>query len=319
MARTSREKITSLAPEGERAGVRGKHSSGAPRKPNAIQALLESRGLAARKIFGQNFMADSNFAAAIARDARLDERTLAIEAGPGTGLLTRAMFDSHPHARVLAIEIDRGLAALLRETFAAEIAARRLTLLEGDALDGKRRINAGLCAEADRISRDENRPRKIVCANLPYNIATPLIANLAVDEQNLNVSEVFATIQLELAERLLASPGSASYGALSVFIALRAKGKIIRRAGPEIFWPRPKVDSAVIALEFKPFESALPRGEAGAFQEFLKSVFSQRRKTLRALLKPRALPLVEGISTDARAEELAPAQLLALFRTLEFE
>src|SRR5947208_12154122 len=108
---------------------------------NSIQLLLESRGLSPRKIFGQNFMADANFAAAIARDAKLDEHTLAIEAGPGTGLLTRAMLDSHPAARVLAIEIDRGLAELLRETFADEIGARRLTLIEGDALDGKHRIS----------------------------------------------------------------------------------------------------------------------------------------------------------------------------------
>ena len=82
----------------------------ADRPRNSIQSLLESRGLSPRKMFGQNFMTDANFAAAIARDAKLDEQTLAIEAGPGTGLLTRAMLDSHAHARVLAIEIDRGLA-----------------------------------------------------------------------------------------------------------------------------------------------------------------------------------------------------------------
>src|ERR1700742_2298158 len=97
-------------------------------KPNSVQTLLESRGLSPRKMFGQNFMADANFAAAVARDAALDEQTLTLEVGPGTGLLTRAMLDSHPRARVLAVEIDRGLAALLRETFADEIVARRFTL-----------------------------------------------------------------------------------------------------------------------------------------------------------------------------------------------
>lgn len=291
---------------------------------NAIQLLLESRGLSPRKIFGQNFMADSNFAAAIARDAKLDEQTLAIEAGPGTGLLTRALLDSHPRARVLAIEIDRGLAALLRETFAADIASGRFTLLEGDALESKRRISNALCAEAQAISARESRPRKILCANLPYNIATPFLANLAADEQNLGVQSALATIQLELAERMTATPASDSYGALSAFLALRSTGRIARRAGPEIFWPRPNVESAVLEMHFNPWTqfsketgvAALSKAECPGFQEFLKKVFSQRRKTLRALLKPIPVPDVMQVPPDARAEALTPAQLLAVFRAL---
>lgn len=291
------------------------------RKPNAIQALLESRGLSPLKIFGQNFMVDSNFAAAIARDAQLDEHTLAIEAGPGTGLLTRAMLDSHPRARVLAVEIDRGLAALLRETFADDIAIGRLTLIEGDALDSKHRISEALCVSAQEILKNENRPRKIVCANLPYNIATPFLANLAADEQHLGVERALATIQLELAERMLARPGVKNYGALSAFLALRSTARISRKAGGEIFWPRPRVESAVIDLHFKPFNQggsadSLTREETPHFQEFLKTVFSQRRKTMRALLKPRSVPDVAGVSPDSRAEALVPQELLSVFRQL---
>ena len=294
----------------------------ADRPRNSIQSLLESRGLSPRKMFGQNFMADANFAAAIARDAKLDEKTLAIEAGPGTGLLTRAMLDSHPLARVLAIEIDRGLAALLRETFAADIDSKRLTLLEGDALDGKHRISPALCDEARRIVRDEARPRVTICANLPYNIATPFLANAAVDEQGLGVSSALATIQLELAERLLARPERANYGALSALLGLRAIGRIARRAGAEIFWPRPNVESAVIELNFKPWASgpqrdSLQRGEAQPFQEFIKKVFSQRRKTLRALLKPVPVPHVPGVTPESRAEALSPEVLLEVFRALK--
>lgn len=273
-------------------------------------------------MFGQNFMADANFAAAIARDAKLDDKTLAIEAGPGTGLLTRAMLDSHPRARVLAIEIDRGLAALLRESFAADIESKRFTLLEGDALDGKHRISQSLCDEARRIVLDETRPRVTICANLPYNIATPFLANAAIDEQGLGVSSALATIQLELAERLLARPERANYGALSVLLGLRTTGRIARRAGAEIFWPRPNVESAVIELNFKPWaigpqRDSLQRGEALAFQEFIKKVFSQRRKTLRALLKPVAVPQVPGVTPDARAEALSPEVLLEVFRAMK--
>ena len=266
-------------------------------------------------------MADANFAAAIARDAKLDASTLAIEAGPGTGLLTRAMLDSHPNARVLAIEIDRGLAELLRETFAADIAAQRFTLLEGDALDGKHRISPALCDEAKRIVAAEARPRVAICANLPYNIATPFLANAALDEQGLGAQFALATIQLELAERMLAGPERSNYGALSVLFALRSTGRIARKAGGEIFWPRPNVESAVIELNFNPWNAtiepnALRRDECAAFQAFLKKVFSQRRKTLRALLKPVAVPAIPGVMPDSRAEALSPETLLAVFRAL---
>jgi len=267
-------------------------------------------------------MADSNFAAAIARDAKLDEHTLAIEAGPGTGLLTRAMLESHPCARVLAIEIDRGLAELLRDTFSSEIASQRLTLIEGDALDGKHRISQALCDAAKQIAANEKRSRVIVCANLPYNIATPFLANAALDEQGLSVTFALATIQLELAQRMLARPGDAAYGALSALLALRANGRIARRVGAEIFWPRPKVDSAVIELAFKPWAQhpiadSLQRDEAAGFQEFLKHVFSQRRKTLRALLKPASVPEIAGVAPNARAEALSPELLLAVFRAMK--
>ncbi len=266
-------------------------------------------------------MADANFAAAIARDAKLNEKTIAVEAGPGTGLLTRAMLDSNPHARVLAIEIDRGLSELLRETFAAEIASNRLTLLEGDALDGKHRISPALCDEAKRISEKEGRPRVVICANLAYNIATPFLANAAIDDQGLGANMALATIQLELAERMLAGPDRSNYGALSVLFALRANGRIARKAGGEIFWPRPNVESAVIELNFKPWSEttqldALRRDECAAFQEFVKKVFSQRRKTMRALLKPVPVPTIPGVNPDSRAEALSPETLLAVFRAL---
>ncbi|MCY3019168.1 MAG: hypothetical protein NTW87_09100 [Planctomycetota bacterium] len=109
-----------------------------------MKAALAARGLAAKKSFGQNFMVDRNFAAAVARAAEPDQRTLVIEIGPGTGCLTTALLETHPAARVLAVEIDRGLAAMLRESFAGEIAGNRLTLLEGDALRGKHGLAAGL-------------------------------------------------------------------------------------------------------------------------------------------------------------------------------
>lgn len=284
-------------------------------KLQQLKASLTARGLAPKKMFGQNFMVDSNFAAAVARDANPDEKTLLIEVGPGTGCLTQALLDSHPAARVLAIEIDRGLAALLRETFAEPLASGRLTLIEGDALDGKHAISPELVHAITEISAKENRPRRVLCANLPYNAATPLLANFAVDAQHLHIESAIATIQLELAQRLFAKPGESTYGALTALLALRAEGKIIRKIGGEIFWPRPQVDSAVIRLDYLPWDkSALRKEEVEAFQGFLQKLFSQRRKTVRAVLKPVLIPESLKLPENARAEDLSPRTLLDLFR-----
>ena len=286
-------------------------------KLQQLKESLAARGLAPKKMFGQNFMVDSNFAAAVARDANPDEKTLLIEVGPGTGCLTRALLDSHPSARVLAIEIDRGLAALLRETFAEPLAQNRLTLLEGDALDGKHVIAPDFARAITDISGQENRPRRVLCANLPYNAATPLLANFAVDTQHLNIAAAIATIQLERAQRLFAKPGESAYGALTALLALRAEGKIIRKIGGEIFWPRPQVDSAVIRLDyFSCDKSPLHRNEVRPFQDFLQKLFSQRRKTVRAVLKPAIIPESLTLPENARAEDLTPSTLLALFRAL---
>jgi len=140
----------------------------------------------------------------------------------------------------------------------------------------------------------------------------------------LELSSAVATTQLELAERMFASAGSGEYGALTALLAMRSEGRIIRRVGGEIFWPRPQVDSAVIGLRYKKYSDegkALPtelgsREETTGFQQFLQTLFSQRRKTVRSTLKLKT-PLDRfGIDENARAEDMTPPQLLALFRAV---
>ncbi|MCZ7645801.1 MAG: hypothetical protein M5U26_11035 [Planctomycetota bacterium] len=214
-----------------------------------LKALLERHGLRPRRRLGQNFLIDANFAAAVAREIAPDECCVVLEVGPGTGVLTAALLAAHPRARVLAVELDPGLAGVLREALGAEMAAGRLTLLEGDALEGKHGLNPAMVQELARISRDESRPRRILGANLPYNAATPLIANLALGE---TVDRIVATIQLELAERLVAKPNTPDYGPLSAFLALRGHARMLRKIGPEVFWPRPQVHSAVVEVRLPP-------------------------------------------------------------------
>jgi 16S rRNA (adenine1518-N6/adenine1519-N6)-dimethyltransferase len=296
-------------------------TTGPARGKDALKASLTSRGIAPQKKFGQNFMIDTNFAAAVARDSAPGAGVLTLEIGPGTGCLTRAILDSDPHARVLAIEIDRGLAALLREEFSAQIEAGRLTLLEGDALASKHELEPAFVAAALEISARENRSRRVLCANLPYNAATPLLANMAADDQRLDMHAAIATVQLELGQRLFGAAGTGDYGALTAFMAARTAGSIIRRIGNEVFWPRPQVDSAVIRVEFLQFADEqgentprLRRSEATGYHHFLQKLFSHRRKTLRAALRPLVIPADSTVSPEARAEDLAPEILLDLFR-----
>jgi 16S rRNA A1518/A1519 N6-dimethyltransferase RsmA/KsgA/DIM1 with predicted DNA glycosylase/AP lyase activity len=348
-----------------------------PGRLSELKTLLETRGLSPRKSLGQNFLLDTNFATAVAREAEADAGTLLLEVGPGTGFLTRALLDAHPAARVLAVELDRGLAELLRDRFAGEIAASRLTLIEGDALAGKHGLNAEWLAEAGRIAHAEGRPRWVLCANLAYNMATPLIANLLLgprassparvrqpfqaDEavegrpaahssgQNGKpdvmqssglqaqaggvrhtvqtgpidaaqgkqsdlrlVQRIVATVQLELADRLVGKPASSDYGPLAVLASLCATSRIVRKVGAEVFWPRPQVHSAVLRIDLPPWsKTPFSPEEAQRYMAFLHQVFGQRRKTLRAILKG-ALP-TDHLLAGARAEDVLPAELLRLF------
>lgn len=321
----------------------------------ALRTELAARGLKPKKELGQNFMVDGNFARALVAAAAPDEKTLLLEVGPGPGALTTALLAAHPQSRVLALELDRGLAGFLRDKLAAEISAGRLTLLEGDVLTDKNTLHEGWWEEAGRIVVEENRPRVVVAANLPYNAATPFLMNLmqtppprsflaaATEKERhaLFVREAVTTVQKEVGERLLSTPGKAAYGPPAVLRALRAEGEILRRAHPEVFRPRPRVDSVVVRLRFRPWQpepeapdedgttppkkAPLREDEYEPCRRFLTALFSQRRKTLRTAL--RALfgdapatgrgekDCLADFPDKVRAEDLPPETLLALFRS----
>ena len=169
--------------------------------------------------------------------ARFQPNDLLIEIGPGTGTLTEEILSRGPE--LVAVELDRDLAAILREKFAEK---KAFTLIEGDALAGKHAINEQLLA-AITLAKSAARKVKLV-ANLPYNIASPLVIDLLVAGVDLLVF----TVQKEVADRLKAPPNTDAYGALSIMAQLLGEVETLRTMPPQAFWPMPKVESALVRI-----------------------------------------------------------------------
>jgi 16S rRNA (adenine1518-N6/adenine1519-N6)-dimethyltransferase len=266
-----------------------------------LREVIAKYDLAARRALGQNFLLDLNLTAKIARAAGDLTAGTTIEIGPGPGGLTRALL-SHGAREVIAIERDaRCLGAL------AEIAAAypgRLTIMEGDALA----IDCAMLGTA---------PRRIV-ANLPYNIATPLIIKWL--QQGAAFASLTVMVQKEVADRMIASPRSKDYGRLSVLAQFLSKPRRLFDLPPRAFVPAPKVTSTVIELLPLP-EPAFPARLAD-LERVTQAAFGQRRKMLRQSLRSlggdtEALMVAAEITPTARAEELTVAQFAALARALE--
>lgn len=268
-----------------------------------IQAHLSSAGSQPRHRFGQNFMIDQNLVRLIAAEASLRSADTVIEVGPGTGTLTEELLASG--ARVIAVEIDRDLAQELRATFADR---DTFTLVEGDALDGKHAVNAELL----RQIADSARVKLV--ANLPYNIASPLVIELLL----AGVETLVFTVQKEVADRLKGGADSDDYGPLTVMAQLLSRVEVLRTLSPHAFWPAPKIESALVRMTR---DDRL--GErARAFGVFVQKLFSFRRKTLRKALEMMDLPAdamlaKSGFDGTKRAEAFSPEQLLALFDARE--
>jgi 16S rRNA (adenine1518-N6/adenine1519-N6)-dimethyltransferase len=265
-----------------------------------IQDLLDTAGSQPRHRFGQNFMIDQNLVRLIAAAGEIAEGDTVIEIGPGTGTLTEELLAS-PAAKVVAVEIDRDLAAMLRERHATE---RRFQLIEGDALAGKHALNPELLA-----ALAPGRTRLV--ANLPYNVASPLIIELLIAGVNL----LAFTVQKEVADRLKAVHDTEDYGPLTVMVQMLGEVEVLRTLPPQAFWPAPKIDSSLVRIRRRD-----QIGErAGDFSRFVQSLFQARRKTLRKALNQAGHPADVWISAlqlnpQARPETLDPQTLWRMFQ-----
>ncbi len=274
-----------------------------------IKQLLEAHGMRPKRSLGQNFLTDHNLIRKLADAARLEAGETVLEVGPGTGTLTEELLERG--CRVVACELDDGLAGLLRERVPALLGsqeAHRFTLIHADCLEDKRTISA----EVLRAVGDG--PFKLV-ANLPYGAATPLIAALLSGFPACGLMAV--TIQRELGDRLAALPGTRDYGPLAVLTALSARVSRIAFAPAECFWPRPDVTSVMMLLERRP--DAADSEMLNRVSVFAQRVFAQRRKQLGAAMGKstdwESIGRAEGcaeIWPQMRAEQLRPEQIAAL-------
>ncbi len=269
-----------------------------------IKQLLAERGLSPKHALGQNFLIDHNLIAKLVDDAGVAEGDLVLEVGPGTGTLTRTLLERG--ARVVAVELDAQLAALLRDTLGRRY-PDAFTLIEGDCLAGKRALNE----DAARLLADA--PFKLV-ANLPYGAATPLM--LVLLTRYPNCRGLWVTIQNEVADRLLAGPGSKDYGAISIVAQALCDVRRIATLPRECFWPRPDVTSAMLAAVRRADPLVDPASDAPQrLADLAQQLFMNRRKQLGGVLKRLGLPpekLPEGVAPTHRAENLRPAQIVAM-------
>jgi 16S rRNA (adenine1518-N6/adenine1519-N6)-dimethyltransferase len=253
-----------------------------------VLALLDEHGLHPSRALGQNFVVDPNTVRRIARLAGVGPADRVVEIGAGLGCLTLALAETG--ASVTAIEIDRHLLPVLRAT----VEAVDVRVVDGDAMR----------LDWDALLGDDG-PWTLV-ANLPYNVATPLVADLL--DTRPQIRRMLVMVQREVGERLAAGPGDDAYGAVSVKVRYWARAAVVGRVPPTVFLPRPNVDSALVAIERRPVPAVDPAvvGPADLFA-LVRAGFAQRRKMLRRALVDVAGPeafAAAGVDPEARAEEL---------------
>lgn len=254
-----------------------------------VRRLLTEHGLAPSRARGQNFVVDPNTVRRIARLAEVGSGDRVVEIGAGLGSLTLALAETG--ASVTAIEVDSGLVPVLRQV----VEPVGVAVVEGDALR----------LDWSALVGDEPAGWVLV-ANLPYNVATPLIADLL--DGVPAIARMLVMVQREVGERLVAGPGDEAYGAVSVKVAYWAEARMIGRVPPTVFHPVPKVESALVRIDRRPSPAVGVEVDREWLFRLVATGFGQRRKMLRrslgGLVEPEAFACA-GVRPEARAEELS--------------
>jgi 16S rRNA (adenine1518-N6/adenine1519-N6)-dimethyltransferase len=259
--------------------------------PGALRALARRHGITPRKSLGQNFLVDAALARRIAQLAEVGPGDRVLEIGAGLGSLTVAL--AATGASVTAVEVDRRLIPALDEVTAGW---PDVHVVQADAMSASLR------------SLLRGRPWALI-ANLPYNVATPVV--LRVLEEEPRVRRMLVMVQREAGERLAAGPGDEQFGAVSLRVAYRARARVVRKVPASVFWPVPNVESVLVRLDR--LDAPPVRADERALFGVVDEAFSQRRKTMRNALVRLGVPAEDaagvleacGIDPRARPEELS--------------
>ncbi len=259
-----------------------------------FRKLLEEAGFSPSKHRGQNFLHDPNLCAAIAESAGITSKDHVVEVGTGCGYLTSAL--SERAAKVWALEIDPRLSQIAQKALEER---KNIEFVVGDALSGK------------ELNPEWVKPLRafspfLFVANLPYSIASPLLISLSQFEPA--IEKMTACVQREVAERAVAKAGDSERGALGVLLQLQYRAEILRIIPTEVFWPRPKIDSAVLSLTR--IEALGTKSEIAKAAKLVSLLFAQRRKQIQSTLRPILGKNTSEILQSCRVNPMSRAQEL---------
>lgn len=261
-----------------------------------LMQRFETLGIHPRNKLGQNFLIDLNLLRLLRETAKLDKNDVVLEVGTGTGSLTGSM--ALEAAEVVTVEVDSVMHEMAKQEHWDKANIR---FLLADILENKNRLNRQvLDVIREELAKSPGRKFKL-CANLPYQIATPLMSNLLLTD--IPPVSMTVTIQKEVGNRIAAKPGTKDYGALAVWMQSQCDCCLVRVMPPSVFWPRPKVDSAIVQVIYNPKKRGrIP--DLIFFHDFVRALFFHRRKFLRSVLCSAFKNRVEKKTVDDILEEM---------------
>lgn len=261
-----------------------------------LRNLFEERGIRPKNKLGQNFLIDLNLLDLLLRAAELTPADLVVEVGSGTGSLTARLAEQA--GAVLSVELDPAFHALTQEAVAPF--GDKVVLVHADVLRNKNELRPEVLRALDDLQCRTGRERFKLVANLPYAVAVPVIGNFLLDRPP---ERLVVTVQWEIAERLLARPGTKDYGALAVLVQSLAEVELVRQLPPAAFWPRPQVASAIVRV--RPDAGKRARvGDVHRLRNFLRDLYVHRRKNLRGALAGSPRGRVDKAEVDRKLADL---------------
>ncbi|MFQ5715287.1 MAG: 16S rRNA (adenine(1518)-N(6)/adenine(1519)-N(6))-dimethyltransferase RsmA [Candidatus Scalinduaceae bacterium] len=274
-----------------------------PHTKSMLKMLFLERGVRLRKHWGQNFLIDQNILQFIIRSAELSRNDIILEIGSGTGSLTKLIAEKAGH--VFAVEMDRKLFEILGETLKD---CNNVTSLNKDILKSKHHIHPEIVECVSNYVNTAPTTGGDLCikviSNLPYYISTPVIIDLL--QEVLPIKMMILTLQRDITNRMVAHPGTKNYGQLSIMTKLFADVKVLKKLPPDVFWPAPLVESAIVKMKVNRNKYSGRIRNYQGFQDVIKTIYTSRRKTL--LNNLLSLCLKGGIEKDAQGlrEDLQP-------------